>query len=244
MTPDLHTLYAVTEATWPAAQTHPVGPWIIRDGQGGGKRVSAATPTGPVSATDLPEAEAAMRALGQPALVMVPAGETALDDMLDRAGYAVVDPVNVYVCATGLLSAEPVPQLAVFDVWEPFAIQKDLWREAGIGPERRAVMTRVQGPKTALLARGRDKPAGVGFVAIHDGVAMVHALEVPASRRRQGSARNMMRYAAHWAQARGAGHLAVLCRQDNDAANGLYLSLGMTLAGQYHYRIKEEETTT
>ena len=36
-------LYATLEATWPPAARRRVGPWTIRDGQGGGKRVSAAT---------------------------------------------------------------------------------------------------------------------------------------------------------------------------------------------------------
>ena len=44
MTPDAlfsDTLFAVMETTWPAASVQQVGPWLIREGQGGGKRVSA-----------------------------------------------------------------------------------------------------------------------------------------------------------------------------------------------------------
>ena len=36
-------LEAALEATWPPARAWTVGPWRIRDGAGGGKRVSAAT---------------------------------------------------------------------------------------------------------------------------------------------------------------------------------------------------------
>ena len=32
-------LRAVMEATWPAVRTQAVGPWLIREGQGGGQRV-------------------------------------------------------------------------------------------------------------------------------------------------------------------------------------------------------------
>ena len=65
MIPDIETLYGVIDATWaPAAMTQ-AGPWTIREGQGGGQRVSAATANGPVTEADLPQAEAAMRALGQ-----------------------------------------------------------------------------------------------------------------------------------------------------------------------------------
>ncbi|NJS39630.1 MAG: GNAT family N-acetyltransferase, partial [Rhodobacteraceae bacterium] len=40
MTPD--TIAAVMEATWPPAHHWQAGPFLMRDGAGGGKRVSAA----------------------------------------------------------------------------------------------------------------------------------------------------------------------------------------------------------
>ena len=61
MTPDIQTLYDVVDGTWPAAAFHREGPWTIREGQGGGQRVSAATATEPVTESDIPRAEAAMR---------------------------------------------------------------------------------------------------------------------------------------------------------------------------------------
>ena len=42
MTPDPAMLHAVAEATWPPAATQTLGPVTLRDGKGGGKRVSAA----------------------------------------------------------------------------------------------------------------------------------------------------------------------------------------------------------
>ena len=41
--PEEEAFVAAMEATWPAASRRQVGPFVIRDGQGGGKRVSAAT---------------------------------------------------------------------------------------------------------------------------------------------------------------------------------------------------------
>ena len=43
MLPESTKLYEVLDATWPAASMARVGPWTIREGAGGGKRVSAAT---------------------------------------------------------------------------------------------------------------------------------------------------------------------------------------------------------
>ncbi len=243
--PDAPRLYAVTEATWPPARTEPLGPWTLRDGQGGGKRVSAATlrePGAPVSRDALPEAEAAMRSMGQDPLFMIRHGDEALDAMLRAAGYEVIDPVNLYACPVGALTGEAPPPVTTFDIWEPMAIQLDIWKEGGIGPARIEVMRRAPAPKTTLFGRTKDRPAATGFVAIADGVAMIHALEVRSRERRAGLGRHLTRHAAHWAAAQGATHLGVLCTLANDAANALYSSLGMTLVGQYHYRIKKDAT--
>lgn len=239
MMPDLATLYAVTEATWPPVSTEVLGPVTIRDGAGGGKRVSAATAAGAVTPEDLDRADAVMRARGQTPLFQVREGEGALEAMLAARGYAVVDPVNLYVAPVAALTGEKLPRVATFTVWEPLEIMREIWAEGGIGAARVAVMARAKGPKTGLLGRLRDQPAAAGFVAIHDGVAMVHALEVRARHRRAGMGRLMMVQAALWAEAQGARHLAVICTQGNAGANALYAAMGFRIAGTYHYRQKE-----
>ncbi|WP_421998447.1 GNAT family N-acetyltransferase [Roseovarius confluentis] len=245
--PDARTLYAVTEATWPAAEMFDAGPWTLREGRGGGKRVSASTlrePGKPVTRDALPEAEEKMREMGQDLLFMIRHGDESLDAMLRAAGYDVIDPVNMYVCPVATLTAEDPPPVTTFDLWEPMAIQKDIWKEGGIGPARVDVMRRVEGPKTSLFGRTENRPAATGFVAISDGVAMIHALEVRKGERRGGLGRHLTHHAAHWAAGQGATHVSVLCTIANDAANALYSSLGMTLVGQYHYRIKKDARTT
>ena len=237
MTPEA--LQAVAEATWPAAAVRAVGPWHIREGRGGGKRVSAATARHAVMADDLPVAEAAMRDLGQAPLFMIRPGDAALDGLLADRGYDVIDPVNMYVGpVTGL--ALPPPHATTFTIWEPLAIQLDMWTAGGIGPERVAVMQRAPLPKTAIFARDGQRPAATAFAAIHDGTAMVHALEVTPSCRCRGMGRHVMQKAALWAQDNGATHIAALCTEANAGANALYASLGMACVGQYHYRSQHE----
>ena len=72
MTPDM--LLTVMEATWGPASTTRLGPWNVRNGLGGGKRVSATTAAGDWQDTDIPVAEAAMAALHQPALFLIREG--------------------------------------------------------------------------------------------------------------------------------------------------------------------------
>ena len=237
MTPDIETLYRVLESTWPAASTHREGPWTIRNGKGGGQRVAATTAEGDFTDADIDRAETAMSALGQPHLFMIRPGEDRLDALLETRGYRIKDPVVLYLADIASLTTEPVPLVSAFATYPPLAITADLWAAGGIGPSRMAVMDRVTGPKTAILARNADQPAGAAFVAIHEKIAMIHAIEVSQAHRKQGVGRNMLRAAAHWAQDQGATHLALAVTRANLPANNLYTSLGMSVVGHYLYRI-------
>lgn len=237
--PTAQRLYDVIDGTWPAAHYVETGPFTLRQGDRGGQRVAAATANGPVTADELAAAETAMRGLNagdQPPLFMIREGQGGLDLQLSQRGYAIVDPVSLYVAPVDLLTTEPVPPVTAIPVWEPLAIMRDIWAAGGIGPGRIAVMERATGPKTAIVARWNDHPGGCAFVAIHDGIAMLHALEILPHQRKQGLGKWMMRRAASWAREHGATHLSIVVTQANRGGNALYSSLGMTLVGQYHYR--------
>ena len=179
-----------------------------------------------------------MAALGQGALFLIRQGDDLLDQSLQSRGYRVVDPVLAYVAPSAALADPPAPPMTAFAHWPPLAICREIWAEGGIGPARFAVMDRVAAPKCVLLGRSNDHPTGVAFVAIHQGVAMLHALEVRPAARRQGSAHNILRAAAAWAQESGADTLCVGVTIANTAARNLYTSLGMQAVGKYHYRQK------
>jgi hypothetical protein len=91
--------------------------------------------------------------------------------------------VVAYAAPVAALIAD-LPGLTAFPHWPPLEIARSLWAEGGIGPARIAVMDRVAGANAALLGRTGDRPAGVAFVACHGAEAMLHALEVAGSQRR------------------------------------------------------------
>lgn len=233
-------LFDAIQATWPAASLVEAGPWTLREGRGGGKRVSAATARAEWQTDDLGAAEKAMRLMGQPPLFLIRPGEEALDRALDSAGYTLTDPTDIRLAPVEALCDKRLPRVCAFAVWEPLAIMRELWQTAGIGAGRQRVMDRVKGPKTGLFGRVSDSPAGVGFCAIHDRTAMVHALEIAPSHRGKGLGGWMMRCAALWARDHGATEIAVLVTQANDRAAGLYDSLKMARVGHYHYRIPKD----
>lgn len=226
-------LSAVMEATWPPARLWREGPFVLRDGAGGGKRVSAASAAGDWADADLAALEAGM---AQP-LVMVSGEDQRLDAALAARGWQVVDPVVAYAAPVAALVAD-LPPLVAFPHWPPLQIARTIWDEAGIGPARLQVMDRVTGAKTALLARLGDRPAGVAFAACHGHDAMLHALEVRPAFRRQGVGEVLLRAAANWAAAEGADRLSLVVTARNMAARALYARLGMQVVGQYHYRMK------
>ncbi len=228
-------LFAALDATWAPANLRDTGPWRIREGQGGGQRVSAATAIYAVTETDIALAETEMRAIGQHPLFMIRDQDSDLDQWLDAREYAIVDPVVLYLADLADMPAD-TSGTYVIPSWPPLAIQANIWADAGIGPARIEVMRRSSSPKTALLARIGDSPAGVAFVAVDDDIAMLHALEVTPTCRRAGLGLAMMRHAAAWAARGGARWLALAVTRKNTAANALYRKIGMTEAAAYHYR--------
>ena len=235
---DFGDILTTLDATWPAAARQTMGPWIIRDGQGGGKRVSAATPQSNWTPADIQTAEVAMQDLGQTPLFMITDKDLNLDQALATAGYDIVDPVNIYSTSVNTLTTERPPKVSMFSVWPPLAIEIDMWAEGDISDARVNVMKRVQGPKTSILARWNDHLAGVGFAAVHGNDAFVHAVEIRNHQRQQGVASWLMKQAAFWAAEQGASRLNVACTKANVAANALYRSIGMKVVGEYHYRMK------
>ncbi|MBN2759614.1 MAG: GNAT family N-acetyltransferase [Rhodobacteraceae bacterium] len=221
--------FAALAATWPPARIWHQNGWTLRDGAGGGKRVSAATASADARAEDL----AALMPQGP--LAMLRPDQTALDADLAGLGYALEDPTLIYAAPVADLAEKP-PHVSLFDIWEPLEIMRDIWAEGGIGPDRIAVMDRAAGPKTAFLARLADRVVGCGFCAIHDGVAMLHAVEIAPAYRRQGAARTMLHGAADWAQKQGAAWLALAVTEANVPARALYERAGMQQVARYHYR--------
>ncbi|WP_420326479.1 GNAT family N-acetyltransferase [Mameliella sp.] len=237
MTDDLSDYFEALDATWPAASRVEAGPWLLREGRGGGKRVSASTARGTWDDGDLSAAEDAMRLMGQDPLFMVRPEDAALDAALAGRGYEKIDPVRLWSAPIALLTDLKLPRVTAFAIWEPLAIMREIWEAGGIGAERQRVMERAPMPKTGLFGRVSDKPAGAGFCAVHAGIAMVHALEIAPEHRQKGLGGWMMRCAALWAAQNGADRIAVAATEENTGANALYAALKMEVVGHYHYRI-------
>lgn len=226
-------LAQVMEATWPPARSWNVGPFVHRDGDCGGKRVSAASCDGGWAEGDLDRLQVTMT---EP-LVMVRSGQDDLDQALAARGWRKVDPVVAYAAPIFALTAD-LPPLPFIAHWPPPPEAVAIWQDGGLGPARMRVMERVQQDKAVIVVDLQGEPAGVGFVAGLGREAMLHALEVQAKHRRHRVGEAVVRGAAAWAGARGAVRLSLVVTEQNHAARALYHRLGMQVVGQYHYRQK------
>ncbi|MCV6594852.1 MAG: GNAT family N-acetyltransferase [Silicimonas sp.] len=233
--PATDTLFAALEASWPPARVTEAPPFRLREGRGGGQRVSSALPMGPATGAEIEAAERAMEAMGQHPLFMLRPGDEALDAALEARGYRVSDPTLFYAIRPGAL-AEPSGPGRIFPSWPPLAVQREIWAEAGVDAARFAVMERAACPKTAILARIKDTPAAAFFLSLDRGIAMLHALEVRPAYRRKGLGGAAMRAAATWAEAQGAEWLALAVVAANAPAIALYEGAGLQRCGGYHYR--------
>ena len=226
-------LFAALEATWPPLSSTRLGPFRLRDGAGGGKRVSAAVLEGAFDDAAFAKAEAQM---DRP-LFQLRQGQGSFDQILAARGYRVLDPTVLFAAPIEQIAEKPRP-VSLLTAWPPLAMQRQVWADGGVGAARIAVMERACDPKEGFVARFKNRVAGAGFVAVHDGVAMLHALQIEPEFRRQGVARYMVRGMAHWAMQQGASTFALAVTQDNTSARDLYSALGLTEVDAYHYREK------
>lgn len=239
--PDALRLIDAVDATWPPRGRTRGGPFVLREGAGGGMRVSSASLDGPLIESGIDVAEAGMRAMGQPPLFRLSEADSPLDAALAARGYREVAVTMLY--SSPIEAALRPGQMPLDAVASPvcLGIHADLWARGGVGPARLAVMERVAGPRCWILGRKDDRAAGTAFAALSGDIAMVHAIEVTARFRRRGVARAILHRAAKWAANHGARFLGLAVTVENAPARALYESLGMASRGRYHYRMKTED---
>ena len=227
MTNDPDRYFKAIDQTWPASAYVRRDGWLLRDGRGGGKRVSAASRLERDATLD--SALDWFDGRNETPLFMIGPKDADLDQSLGQQGYSIVDP-------TDLLSIDPNQIAEETEVLFQNSVSveaRQIWEQGGIGQARIDVMERAKGPKFYMELPKK----AVGFFAVSDAIAMVHALEVSKHARRQGCGAMLMKAAAFQAKELGAGELVVLTVKANQPAQSLYRNFGFRGVSQYHYRL-------
>ena len=85
--------------------------------------------------------------------------------------------------------------------------------------------------------RRDDRPVAVGRISIAVGWAMITAVEVDPSSRRQGLGAAITRALAAAAAEQGVRRIMLQVEEDNAPARALYARCGFAYSHRYHYRI-------
>jgi GNAT superfamily N-acetyltransferase len=235
--PDPDRLFAIIDATWPAHRVWVEDGWTLRQGCGGGKRVSAATPATPNTVPDIQAASRIMRRLGQDKLFMIRPQDKVLDQALADQEFQIIDPVTVLQAEVARLQIHTQTHQTVVNE-TPTEAMGTVWAAGGILEGRLDVMRRCALPKACFGICADGEVVATAFVAIDGRLAMAHAVEVLAPLRGKGYGRSITQAVIRWAREQGADGFSVVTTKANTAALGLYHGMGMTDICEYHYRIK------
>ena len=239
--PDEARLIAAVERTWPpvAVDDSAAPGWRLREGAGGGRRVSCASSLG---GEDFEAAAAAMRAHGARPCIRAARGEAELAARLEAADWVRIDPTVLMVGEAARLVLVDLPKGVKFSLGRiRLALLDEIWEGGAVTPARRAVMARAPEPKATIMARTDAATAGVGFVCADGEVAMLHAVVVREALRRQGAGTAALAGAARFALDVGAQWVGLAVTEANAAARALYGKAGMTEVGGYAYWEPAEE---
>jgi len=230
-------LAGITAQGWPAVVSQPLGEWELRASAGFTKRANSVSVHGAPDRSfveSLLAVHAFYSAQGLRPMVQVVTGSTwerqfaeaGWHPMADRGGEAIVQVADL----SGGHAADPDAVVA------PTA--SDEWL-SGYG--------RVDDPNSARAVL--EAPPTVGFVAVGSPVLAVgrvtvsgewaglSCVEVAPTARRQGLGRRVVETALAWAESHGADKCYVQVTPDNEAALGLYRSLGFVDHHGYRYLV-------
>ncbi len=226
-------ILAAVRATWPPSRLDPSGPFDLpAEREGTGRATAARLRSGAVATgRDVAAVEAARPGTAFCALADE---EAPLEAVLAARGYVAGAPADLMAGPVeGLAGA--LPPVSGFAHWPPLAMCGAIWDAHGHTDHRRAPARRALEPRAAILLRFEDRAAGALFVAVHDGLAVLHMVVTLARFRRRGVGMLGMRHAAAWAADHGAGALALPVEANNVAAVALYRRAGLVRRGGYRY---------
>jgi GNAT superfamily N-acetyltransferase len=244
-------LEGIMAAGWRAAESEPLGGWLLRATGGFTARANSVLPLR-APGRPLDEALDAVRrwyrARGLPVRFQVPTeARRLLDAELRERGWQAQGPVHVLAARLELLAGAPAHPVTIT------ATPDDGWLARfrggrGTEPAARGILGRHaqvafaavhQDGRTVAIGRGTvdsgGTPAGAG-VAGGGGWLGVTCVEVAETCRRQGLARAIMAALHDWGRVHGAERAHLEVSADNAAALALYGSLGYWTHHDYHYR--------
>lgn len=216
---------------WPSHQTVVVGDWLCRFARGYSGRANSACVTRPdvtLNEADITHIEALYAEAGlRPSFRLSPLVDDAIRADLEANGYA---PEDASVGMIGDAFAAPISRDLVLErtpepAWLEGACR---WQQ----PSKRdpatllGIVGNIRVPTRFATLHHDGQPAAYALISLDRGMAEFGAVMVDPDRRGQGLGRNLVAGIIGWAKSAGAERIFLQAAIENDAARGLYASLG------------------
>jgi len=244
----------LADAAWPAAEQVPLGPWKLRATHGVTRRANSVFTAGrdDVRAGELErlieEAERFYARRSLPGVFQISAGTGAkeLDAMLQRRGYSINAPSEVWAVSGDALT--PMQKACRGGEWRlRREDQPDIgWFDCAFDEiaERRRVheqiVRRVPPPRLYVAALVDGIVAGCGMAtSAHDHTG-IFCMATRGAFQRRGIALELVSELCEWCRSLGDQCAFLQVMSDNEAAKALYRKVGFMHEYAYHYRVKSE----
>ena len=234
-----------TLLAWPALEEVADGGWAARFAHGYTKRANSIHCLDPA---DDGRAQQRIAALAEcyrerglrPVFRVTPLAGPGIVAALDEMGWDVYEPSLV-------LGMELTKrQRLVSALTKYFEPSDPEWRQAqaemaGYSAETRSdlgeILDRITVPARGVVVYDDAyQPAGAALAVNADNCAVFLNVVVHPAKRGEGFGRAVMHAGLNWTSQMGASYAAIQVLADNEAALGLYRSLGFTQIYEYHYR--------
>ncbi|MFC6488276.1 GNAT family N-acetyltransferase [Nitratireductor sp. GCM10026969] len=241
---DIRRFEAAGFRAWPATSVHYDGAWAVRlTASHPAGRLNSVNPLDPGDDRNLDERIERLarrfEAYGRPLTFRIsPLAAPAISAHLDELGWTTLRP--------SLVMRMPLTERAVGQAMHQIPL-KDLNRfvsaafqvhgyEAELRPGFTEVVSAIKADAGLFVLEDQDRPVATA-ICVHDGrLAGLFEIATSAAQRGRGFGRRTITSALKWAHSHGAKEAWLQVEADNEAALGLYRSLGFTELYRYHYR--------
>lgn len=238
------------DATWPAAQSEPLGPWRLRATHGYSHRANSVRTACAQAANEnwnemITAAEQFYRRNHLPSIFHISPTTVPvdLDAMLAGRGYATekasnvcfAQPAEVRGAAARMMSGgEVIASESPTEAW----LECDVHGEIGPQKVRAEICRRVPSPRVFVLIMENGQPIARAMSAINDGIAWLYCMATVPAYQRRGHGGRLIHFLADWALDHGAAAFYLQVLADNAAAQSVYSRAGFRRQYDYHYRVR------